>query len=92
LHTPSSSSRNEEVKKSWTLNEVYCLYTTLIIPDDGGSTYLWNVGRQSFYTAVHPRRQFWTSYSPPWELKISHTCIRDSNALGGHSRSMVVPT
>jgi hypothetical protein len=29
-------------------------------------------GRQSFYTAVHPRRQFWTSYSPPWELEISH--------------------
>jgi hypothetical protein len=28
---------------------------------------------QSFYTAVHPRRQFWTSYSPPWELEISHT-------------------
>jgi hypothetical protein len=39
--------------------------------DDGGSTHLWNVGRQSFYTAVHPRRQFWTSYSPPWELEIS---------------------
>jgi hypothetical protein len=32
----------------------------MIIPDDGGSTYLWNVGRQLFYTAVHPRRQFWT--------------------------------
>jgi hypothetical protein len=26
---------------------------------------------QLFYTAVHPRRQFWTSYSPPWELEIS---------------------
>jgi hypothetical protein len=24
----------------------------LLIPDDGGSTHLWNVGRQSFYTAV----------------------------------------
>jgi hypothetical protein len=32
-----------------------------IIPDDGSSTYLWNVGRQLFYTAVHLRRQFWTS-------------------------------
>jgi hypothetical protein len=32
----------------------------------------WNVGRQSFYTVVYPRRQFWTSYSPPWELEISH--------------------
>jgi hypothetical protein len=27
---------------------------------------------QSFYTAVQPRRQLWTSYSPPWELEISH--------------------
>jgi hypothetical protein len=46
-------------------------------PDDGGSTYLWNVGRQLFYNAVHPRRQIWTSYSPPWELEISHllTCL-----------------
>jgi hypothetical protein len=40
--------------------------------DDGGSTHLWNVGRELFYTAVHPRRQFRTSYSPPWELEISH--------------------
>jgi hypothetical protein len=31
-----------------------------LIPDDGGSTHLWNVGRQSFYTAVYPRRQLWT--------------------------------
>jgi hypothetical protein len=30
------------------------------------------IGRQSFYTAVQPRRQLWTSYSPPWELEISH--------------------
>jgi hypothetical protein len=29
-----------------------------IIPDDGGSTHLRNVGRQLFYTAVYPRRQF----------------------------------
>jgi hypothetical protein len=29
--------------------------------DDGGSTHLWNVGRQLFYTAVYPRRQFWTT-------------------------------
>jgi hypothetical protein len=35
------------------------------------STHLWNVGRQSFYTAVYPRRQLWTSYSLPWELEIS---------------------
>jgi hypothetical protein len=44
----------------------------IIIHDDGGRTYLWNVCRQLFYTAVHPRRQFWTSYSPPGELEISH--------------------
>jgi hypothetical protein len=43
-------------------------------PDDGGSTYLWNVGRHPIKnTAVHTRRQFWTSYSPPWELEISHS-------------------
>jgi hypothetical protein len=45
-----------------------------LIPDDGGSMHLWNVGRQLFYTAVHPRRQFWTSYSPPWEVEISEFC------------------
>jgi hypothetical protein len=40
-------------------------------PDDGGSTYLWNVGRHLFdYTAVHPRI-LWSSQSPPWEPKIS---------------------
>jgi hypothetical protein len=27
---------------------------------DGGSTNLWNFDRQSFYTAVYPRRQLWT--------------------------------
>jgi hypothetical protein len=32
---------------------------SMIIPD-GGSTHLWNVGRQLFYTAVYPRKQFWT--------------------------------
>jgi hypothetical protein len=37
---------------------LYCLVKWLstdvseVIPDDGGSTHLWNVGRQSFYTAV----------------------------------------
>jgi hypothetical protein len=50
---------------------LYCAASG-INPDHGGSTYLWNVGRQLFYTAVRPRRQFWTSYSPPWELEISH--------------------
>jgi hypothetical protein len=45
------------------------------IRDDGGSTYLWNICRQLFYTAVHPRRQFWTSYSPPWEPEISQSAL-----------------
>jgi hypothetical protein len=27
-------------------------HNTRSLPDDGGSTHLWNVGRQSFYTAV----------------------------------------
>jgi hypothetical protein len=44
-----------------------------LIPDNGGSMYLWNVGRQLFYTAVHPRRQFWTSCRRE-NLK-SHTLI-----------------
>jgi hypothetical protein len=48
-----------------------CVLNPWLIPDDGGSTRLWNVGRQSFYTAVYPRRQLWTSYSTPWELEIS---------------------
>jgi hypothetical protein len=39
-------------------------------------------GRQSSYTAVHPRRQFWTSYSPPCELEISQTVYcSDLNTL-----------
>jgi hypothetical protein len=38
----------------------------IVIPDDGGSTHLWHVGRQSSYTAVQPRRQLWTiPASPP---------------------------
>jgi hypothetical protein len=51
---------------------VFWVVLPWLIPDDGGSMHLWNVGRQSFYTAVQPRRQLWTSYSPPWELEISH--------------------
>jgi hypothetical protein len=41
-----------------------CYYAMRIFPN----MFKW----LSFYTAVHSRRQFWTSYSPPWELKISH--------------------
>jgi hypothetical protein len=47
-----------------------CLHHQGWVPDDGGSTYLWNIGRKLFYTAVHPRRQFWTvelsSIRPIW--------------------------
>jgi hypothetical protein len=32
-----------------------------VLHHDGGSMHLWNVGRQSIYTAVQPRRQLWTS-------------------------------
>jgi len=38
------------------------VFWDILIPDDGGSTHLRNVGRQSFYTAVYPRRQFWTNF------------------------------
>jgi hypothetical protein len=47
---------------------IYCL-------DDGGSTYLWNVGRQLLYTAVHPRRQILTSYATVFfTLELQHIC------------------
>jgi hypothetical protein len=49
------------------------LFRIVFWDDDGGSTHLWNVCRQLFYTVVHPRRQFWTSYSPPWELETSQS-------------------
>jgi hypothetical protein len=40
-------------------------------PDDGGSTHLWKVGWQLFYTAVHPRRQIWTSSESDGRVKRS---------------------
>jgi hypothetical protein len=43
-----------------------------------------SITRDEFYTAVHPRRQFWTSYSPPWELEISQVLslfFPDHNAV-----------
>jgi hypothetical protein len=48
----------------WLSTDVSEVRTASIIRDD----------RQSFYTAVQPRRQLWTSYSPPWELEISY-CV-----------------
>jgi hypothetical protein len=62
---------NQELVQRNFDSRVVIISSAHIIPDDGGSTHLWNVGRQLFYTAVHPRRQLWTSYSPPWELEIS---------------------
>jgi hypothetical protein len=47
----------------------------LLIPDDGGSTHLWNVSRQSFYTAVQPRRQLWTSRLSTLPPCIKKVCI-----------------
>jgi hypothetical protein len=44
----------------------FCLHNR---PDDEGSTYLWNVGRQLLYTAVHPRRQIWTFSRPVLKLR-----------------------
>jgi hypothetical protein len=46
----------------------YCLHHQ---GDNGGSTYLWNVGLLRDYTALHPRR-LKSSYSQPWEHEISH--------------------
>jgi hypothetical protein len=43
-----------------------------IIPDDGGSTHLWNVGRQSFYTAVYPRTQLWTEKNEDCPQMLKH--------------------
>jgi hypothetical protein len=48
----------------WLSTDVSEVRTASIIPLKRRSTI--------FYTAVHHRRQFWTSYSPPWELEISY--------------------
>jgi hypothetical protein len=45
----------------------WCLHHQRDRPDDGGSKYVWNVGKRlSDYTMLQPRRQPF-SYSPPWE-------------------------
>jgi hypothetical protein len=36
----------------------------------------------SFYTAVQPRRQLWTSYSPPWELESSQILLNSCRTAG----------
>jgi hypothetical protein len=59
-----------------------------LIPDDGGSTHLWNVGRQSFYMVVYPRRQFWTGTGLLAEWK---RCTTDHKMVAVH-RSPCTPT
>jgi hypothetical protein len=41
----------------WLSTDVSEVHTASIIRDES----IWNVGRQSFYTAVYPRRQLWTT-------------------------------
>jgi hypothetical protein len=63
-------------------NNNNCLKFRIVFWDDaGGSSYLWNVVRQLFYTAVHLRKQFWTSYSPPWEIVISNNEVVPSTYI-----------
>jgi hypothetical protein len=52
--------KRDEVTGEWRKlhNEELVQNCLLGCTDDGGSTHLCNVGRQSFYMAVHPRRQF----------------------------------
>jgi hypothetical protein len=48
----------------------------------GGSTYLWNVGRQLFYTTVHPRRQIWTCTIFWWESPKERDHLEDGGVDG----------
>jgi hypothetical protein len=50
-----------------------------LIPDEGGSTHLWNVGRQLFYTAVYPRRQLWSSLSRSQALPMDYSKPAESS-------------
>jgi hypothetical protein len=44
------------------------------LPDDGGSTHLWNVGLLLDYTALYPRRLS-SSYPLPWEPEIAQFLV-----------------
>jgi hypothetical protein len=59
---------NKPVFPPIVLNNVFHVQNCLL-----GCTAVQNNCRPLFCTAVHPSRQFWTSYSPPWELEISQT-------------------
>jgi hypothetical protein len=55
-------------------------------PDDGGSKYLWNVGKLlPDYTPLQPRRQP-SSYSPPWESEILLTLLFICDYMSAHGR------
>jgi hypothetical protein len=81
-------TQTKNYKRKWKSSIILCEISSshggefelnfIIIRDDGGSTYLWNVGRQLFYTAVHPRRQFWSIIllSKTWHLEEGTTTIR----------------
>jgi hypothetical protein len=59
------------VEVHWHFRGPCCLHHQGKQPDDGGSKYLWNVGKLlPDYTAQEPRTQP-SSYSPPWEHEIS---------------------
>jgi hypothetical protein len=60
--------------------QVLTAASMMFSPDDGGSTHLWNVGGQSFYTAVQPRRQLWTLTIPP-PRRISCFLVKSNLAL-----------
>jgi hypothetical protein len=63
LHTRRRENLKSHIVNLYGEATLHCIrrFESSLIPDDGGSTHLWNVGRQSFYTAVYPRRQLWTS-------------------------------
>jgi hypothetical protein len=44
----------------------------IFLPEDGGDTFLRNVGSHKIYTAPHPRRRH-SSYSPQWKPQILHS-------------------
>jgi hypothetical protein len=49
------------------------------------STDVTEVRTASIIRAVQPRRQLWTSYSPPWELEISHKSEMLATLIGSCS-------
>jgi hypothetical protein len=58
---PENENFFSQIRHSFRLTKFCCSELSSGIPDDGGSAHLWNVGRQSFYTADnsehHTRRR-----------------------------------